>query len=177
MDREPLPTWITKSGLTCLLGDAAHPFLPTSIQGCSQAIEDGAVLATCLAMAHQDQSITSDTKIPTALRAYQRLRYERVKAAQQTGKALREKWHKVDWTKVRQNPESIRMPREDWLLKHDSERFARRMWSRAVAELAGGEKIPMKSLAAGMDSDEFDVEMPPTPLATPNEEIEDPLSG
>lgn len=128
-------------------------------------------------MAHQDSSIKSDAKVPTALRAYQRLRYERVKAAQETGKELRDKWHKADWTKVRENPESIRMPREDWLLKHDSEKFVRRMWSRAVAELAGGERIPTRCLAAGRDSDEFDVELPPTPLATPKEEIENPLSG
>lgn len=133
------------------------------------------MLATCLSLSHQDSTIPSAAKVPTALRAYQRLRYERVKAAQKTGEALRDKWHKADWTKVRQNPESIRMPREDWLLKHDSERFARRMWDRVVAELAGGEEVPRRSLAAGRDSDEFDVELPPTPLATPEKEIEDPL--
>lgn len=163
--------------MTCLLGDAAHPFLPTSIQGCSQAIEDGAVLATCLSLAHHDKSIAPGDKIPTALRAYQRLRYERVKAAQATGEALREKWHKADWTKVRQNPESIRLPREDWLLKHDSEKFVRRLWTRVVAELAGGAEIPRTSLAAGRDTDEFDVEMPPTPIATPREEIDDPMNA
>lgn len=100
-----------------------------------------------------------------------------MKAAQKTGEELRDKWHKADWTKVRENPESIRMPREDWLLKHDSERFVRRMWIRVVAELAGGEEIPRMSLAAGRDSDELHIELPPTPLATPKEEIEDPLNS
>lgn len=100
-----------------------------------------------------------------------------MKAAQATGEELRDKWHKADWTKVRQNPASIRLPREDWLLKHDSERFVRRLWRRVVAELAGGEEIPRTSLAAGRDSDEFDVQLPPTPLATPQEEIDDPMSA
>jgi 2-polyprenyl-6-methoxyphenol hydroxylase-like FAD-dependent oxidoreductase len=30
--RDPLPTWVSKHGHTALLGDAAHPFLPTSVQ-------------------------------------------------------------------------------------------------------------------------------------------------
>jgi len=29
--RDPLPTWISQNGRTALLGDAAHPFLPTSV--------------------------------------------------------------------------------------------------------------------------------------------------
>jgi 2-polyprenyl-6-methoxyphenol hydroxylase-like FAD-dependent oxidoreductase len=29
--RDPLPTWVSQQGRTALLGDAAHPFLPTSV--------------------------------------------------------------------------------------------------------------------------------------------------
>jgi len=29
--RDPYPTWISKGGHAALLGDAAHPFLPTSV--------------------------------------------------------------------------------------------------------------------------------------------------
>jgi len=29
--RDPYPTWISKRAHTALLGDAAHPFLPTSV--------------------------------------------------------------------------------------------------------------------------------------------------
>ena len=149
-----------------MLGDAAHPFLPTSIQGCSQAIEDGVALATLLSLSHFDHCVPSPDKIPTALRAYERLRYERVKSAQKLGKQVRDMWHKADWNKVRQNPGSIKLPREDWLLKHDSEKFIRRMWRRVLAEFAGGPRIPLVSLAANRESDEFDVEMPQEPAAT-----------
>ena len=31
--RDPLPRWVSDGGRTCLLGDSAHPFLPTSAQG------------------------------------------------------------------------------------------------------------------------------------------------
>lgn len=172
--REPLPTWVTKSGLTACLGDAAHPFLPTSIQGCSQAIEDGAALATCLALAHADSSISPKEKVPTALRTYQRLRYERVKSAQKKGEEVRDMWHKADWSKVRQNPDLIKLPRPDWLLNHDCERFIRRLWPKAMRELTHGEAIEHKLLAAGPESYEFEqaTEMPPTPATTPKEEVE-----
>jgi salicylate hydroxylase len=46
-DREPLPDW--RIGRVVLLGDAAHPMMPFYAQGAAQSIEDGYVLAGCLA--------------------------------------------------------------------------------------------------------------------------------
>ena len=51
-DRDPLPTW-TRGRIT-LLGDAAHPMMPTLAQGAAMAIEDGAALARHLAGARDD---------------------------------------------------------------------------------------------------------------------------
>ena len=51
------------------MGDSAHPFLPTSVQGASQAIEDGVTIATVLKLAG------STTQVPTALLAYENIRY------------------------------------------------------------------------------------------------------
>ncbi len=45
-DRDPLPQW-TRHRVT-LLGDAAHPMLPTLAQGAAMAVEDSYVLARCL---------------------------------------------------------------------------------------------------------------------------------
>ena len=42
-DRDPLPQW--SAGRLTLLGDAAHPTMPTLAQGANMAIEDGYVLA------------------------------------------------------------------------------------------------------------------------------------
>jgi salicylate hydroxylase len=59
-DRDPLPQW-TQRRVT-LLGDAAHPTMPTLAQGANMAIEDGYVLARQLAV-HSDD-------IDAALAAY-----------------------------------------------------------------------------------------------------------
>jgi salicylate hydroxylase len=58
-DRDPRPQWT--SGRVTLLGDAAHPTMPTLAQGANMAIEDGYVLARALAQ-HDD--------VDTALAAY-----------------------------------------------------------------------------------------------------------
>jgi salicylate hydroxylase len=59
-DRDPVPEW-TKGRVT-LLGDAAHPTMPTLAQGGNMAIEDGYVLARSLAR-HSDD-------VAAALRGY-----------------------------------------------------------------------------------------------------------
>jgi 2-polyprenyl-6-methoxyphenol hydroxylase-like FAD-dependent oxidoreductase len=59
----PLTRW--RSGHTVLLGDAAHPMLPTLGVAGGVAIEDSAVLGECL---------TAEADIPTALRTYERRR-------------------------------------------------------------------------------------------------------
>lgn len=66
--RDPLPRWVSDKGRIALLGDSAHPFLPTSAQGATQAMEDGVVFAVCL------KRIGDKKKIPAAVRAYEAIR-------------------------------------------------------------------------------------------------------
>jgi salicylate hydroxylase len=70
-DRDPLPVW--GDGPVTLLGDAAHPMLPFMAQGACQAIEDAAVLASCL------RELTDPEP---ALRRYEDLRRERTARVQ-----------------------------------------------------------------------------------------------
>jgi 2-polyprenyl-6-methoxyphenol hydroxylase-like FAD-dependent oxidoreductase len=98
-----------------LIGDAAHPFLPTSIQGASQSIEDGVVLASCLELAGKQ-------KVPLAVKIHEKIRYERVHKAQATGVKTRERWHKANWDEIRKTPEAIHLAREAWLLNFDAEK-------------------------------------------------------
>lgn len=70
-DRDPLDRWT--DGRISLLGDAAHAMLPFFGQGAAQAVEDAAVLASCLRGA-------SRGSLAQALEQYERLR--RPRAAQ-----------------------------------------------------------------------------------------------
>ncbi len=67
LDRDPLPRWT--DGPVTVAGDAAHPMFPFFAQGAAQAIEDGAVLAGCLAEGVADPA--------AALRRYEALRRPR----------------------------------------------------------------------------------------------------
>lgn len=66
--RDPLPTWVSKKRRILLLGDSAHPFLPTSAQGATQAMEDGTTLAICLRRAGKDN-------VQAALKTHEEIRY------------------------------------------------------------------------------------------------------
>ena len=112
--RDPLPTFISPKARTALIGDAAHPFLPTSIQGASQAMEDGVVLAACLDKAGKD-------KVQEAVRVWERIRYDRVHKIQKTGITTREQWHKADWDAIWKDPQSMHLKREAWILDFDAE--------------------------------------------------------
>ncbi|MGX8910322.1 FAD-dependent oxidoreductase [Streptomyces netropsis] len=75
LDRPFLEQW--GDGPVTLLGDAAHPMLPSLGQGGSTAIEDAVVLAQCLA-SHSDPV--------AALRAYENTRRERTRFMVETSR-------------------------------------------------------------------------------------------
>ena len=76
-DRPPLSRW--GRGRVTLLGDAAHPMLPSLGQGANSAIEDAVVLAHAVAT-HSDPE--------TALRTYERRRLRRTTALVDGSRAL-----------------------------------------------------------------------------------------
>lgn len=127
--RDPLPTWISPKGRILLLGDSAHPFLPTSAQGAAQAVEDAVTVAVCLKRGGKNQ-------VPQAVRTHENIRYERVRAVQKTGETTRDMWHKVDWAEVKKNPESIKFPRQAWIIDHDAEKNAEDLYDEASAHVA-----------------------------------------
>lgn len=51
---------------------------------------------------------------------------------QKTGETTRDMWHKADWDKVKENPKSIHLPREDWILGHDAEKHANEVFDEVV---------------------------------------------
>jgi len=66
--RDPVRQWVSKTGRIVLVGDAAHPHLPTSGQGGAQAIEDGATIG---ALVHK----LGKENLPSAFKAFEKLRY------------------------------------------------------------------------------------------------------
>lgn len=82
-DRDPRPGW--SRGRVTLLGDAAHSMLPFMSQGAAQSVEDGYLLARCLAASPQD--------VPAALARYEGLRFERTRRVQLGSRANGEVFH------------------------------------------------------------------------------------
>lgn len=74
-DRRPMTSWGASwgRGRVTLLGDACHPTLPFMAQGAAMAIEDGAVLARCLAVGDD---------VAASLERYESLRQSRTAGIQ-----------------------------------------------------------------------------------------------
>ncbi|OCK75424.1 FAD/NAD(P)-binding domain-containing protein [Lepidopterella palustris CBS 459.81] len=115
--RDPVRKWVSDKGRVCVVGDAAHPHLPTSGTGGASAIEDGATIATLV-----DKAGKGD--IPLALRSYQALRYERTALTQRMGWETRHRWHQTDWEEVAKNPAFLKLPQPAWLNGYDAEQYA-----------------------------------------------------
>ncbi|KAK4162419.1 hypothetical protein QBC43DRAFT_321899 [Cladorrhinum sp. PSN259] len=133
--RDPLPTFVSpREGRIAVIGDAAHPFLPTSVQGASQAMEDGVVMAACLDIAGKE-------RIKEAVKVWERIRYERVHKIQKTGVQTREQWHKADWDAIWKDPDSLHLKREEWILNFDAEKDTYERYEEVKRELETEEKL------------------------------------
>lgn len=114
--RGPIATWLPRqtSPRMIVLGDAAHCHLPTSGQGASQSIEDGAAIAACLDKARGDVSL--------ALRVFERIRFNRQHVIHMSSVVNREEYHKIEWTRelVAAHPDILAIPRPDWIIEHDA---------------------------------------------------------
>ena len=115
-DRPPLPHWHDKH--VVLLGDAAHPMLPSMAQGAVQSIEDAYVLTQCLKEA-------GDDGIPRAISNYFDERIQRVTKVQRVSAQNLRLFHKSSlpaqilsygpiWLAGKLAP-SLVQKRNDWL--------------------------------------------------------------
>lgn len=116
-DRAPLPRW--RDGNVVLLGDAAHPMLPSMAQGAVQALEDAWTLAAVLDGADMEG----------ALQRYFDLRIDRVSRIQTGSAANAQMFHKASAVgrigfygpmalAARIAPGAIHA-RQDWVYRHD----------------------------------------------------------
>jgi salicylate hydroxylase len=105
------------SGTIALLGDAAHAMLPFAAQGAGMAVEDGAVLAKCLAEGAGDTAAA----VTAALKRYARLRRSRVARVQRAARQAGRIYHLTglaamarDFTIKAIGPERM-LARQDWI--------------------------------------------------------------
>jgi salicylate hydroxylase len=119
MVRGPMPRW--SRGRIALLGDACHPTLPFLGQGAVMAIEDGYVLAACLARYRDDAA--------AAFARYEAIRRERTAAvvrkshemrAQAFSPALADP-HQEGAAQIAREWQEVRVrERLDWLYVYDA---------------------------------------------------------
>jgi len=113
LDRAPLTRWTR--GTVTLLGDAAHPMFPFFGQGAAQAIEDGAVLARCLAADQADPA--------AALRRYESVRMPRTTRLQEVSHARAHVNHLPDGPEQRARDASFSgvdpLAASAWIYAHD----------------------------------------------------------
>ncbi len=100
-DRDPLTHWTR--GRVTLLGDAAHPMMPTLAQGASITLEDAYTLARSVAR-HADDALQ-------ALRAYERERIDRARRVQLQARD--------QFNNNRKQPAPPPLSR-DWIFVHDA---------------------------------------------------------
>jgi salicylate hydroxylase len=102
-DRDPLEAWTR--GAVALLGDAAHPMMPTLAQGAAITLEDAYVLARALAR-HRDDPIAG-------LKAYEAERLPRARDVQLQARQ--------QFLNNRQKPAPPPLSR-DWIFQYDATR-------------------------------------------------------
>ncbi len=91
LHREPLPRW--SDGRVVLLGDAAHPMLPSLAQGAVQAMEDAQSLAHHLAQ-HPTGGAVHQDAIARACTAYFAARHGRTARVQRESAANLSRFHR-----------------------------------------------------------------------------------
>jgi 2-polyprenyl-6-methoxyphenol hydroxylase-like FAD-dependent oxidoreductase len=141
--RAPLETWLPKGKhpRVIVLGDAAHCHLPTSGQGASQSVEDGAAIAVCLDKAKGDVSL--------ALRVFERIRFNRQHVIHMSSVSNRNEYHNVEWTPqfVKEHPEALTLRRPDWILEHDARANAEKHFDHLAEDVKSGKRGTLFELA------------------------------
>ncbi|GCB20109.1 3-hydroxybenzoate 6-hydroxylase 1 [Aspergillus awamori] len=118
MWRNPQPRWASPGGRVVQIGDAAHPFLPTSASGGTMAMEDAYSLAACL-------HIFGKNHVSLATKVHNHLRN-------------REVFHNTDWDAVAKNPQIMGKMVGNWLVYHDPEQYVYENYGACAEHLLKG---------------------------------------
>lgn len=125
--RDPLPQW--SNGRVVMVGDAAHPVLPTSGSGAAVAIEDSIALTRCLARFPGDHA--------AAFKDFQARRQPRTTRLLISSRADLTTYHEVNPVKI-----AARAPMNRAIMRLDPTGFHRLGWLYAYDEVAESAKDP-----------------------------------
>jgi salicylate hydroxylase len=175
-DRDAFDHW--HEGRICLLGDAAHPMLPTMGQAASQAFEDAAALSSCFRLHGSD--------VYKALLHYERVRHYRATRFQFASKFLFKHLEPEDSPERRAILKALD-ERDYPLFNHDQRAGNDMNWIYAFDARNVGDKLPLKKLgpwdfrarkAAGDARREIaqNLWVPPVPLAGDRKVTRDELA-
>jgi salicylate hydroxylase len=134
-DRDALENWT--EGRVGLLGDAAHPMLPTFGQGAAQSFEDAAALGKCFEL--------HGTDIYRALLHYERVRYYRATRFQFASKFLFKHVEPEDTPQRRQILKALD-ERDYPVFDHTERAGSDDSWIYAFDARNIGDKLPIKKL-------------------------------
>ncbi|KAJ3545772.1 hypothetical protein NM208_g2352 [Fusarium decemcellulare] len=149
--RDPAKKWASDNGRIVLVGDAAHPHLPTSGSGAGQAFEDAATIGTLIG----EKGITN---LPVLFRAYENLRYERTSLTQRLGWETRHRWHQTDWNAVKANPTLVKMPQPEWLYGANAIRYTIDNMDAAIDNVEKGTPFISTNVPEGHEHEDWSVE-------------------
>ena len=134
-DRDAFEYW--QEGRICLLGDAAHPMLPTYGQGAAQAFEDAAALSSCFKL--------HGTDVYSALLHYERVRHYRATRFQFASKFLFKHLEPEDTPQRRQILKQLN-ERDYPVFDHEERAGDDDSWIYAFDARVVGDKLPLKKL-------------------------------
>lgn len=117
------------------IGDAAHLFLPTTVNGGTQALEDGVSLARCLRLAVEKHGVGA---LPGRAKVHNVLCIDRVAAIESTGMERTKKYRQVGFEKMKKNPELVRNEPAQWQIEHDPQLYAEEQFDDCFACLKSG---------------------------------------
>ncbi|RAK93183.1 FAD/NAD(P)-binding domain-containing protein [Aspergillus costaricaensis CBS 115574] len=130
--REPMQTWLSPRRRMMVIGDASHAALPSSGQGASQAIEDGAVLAIAL-------ELSGKQDVPLALSVGMAIRHARASVIQRGAPLVLKSMMKTTCRDLRKDLSGVTPPHPSWIFDHDCQEYTYREFAKAANSILTGQ--------------------------------------
>lgn len=149
-----MQTWLSPHRRMMVIGDASHAALPSSGQGASQAIEDGAVLAIALELSgKQDVPLalsvgmairyanrpSKATNPSLAVMAYLFYRHARASVIQRGAPLVLKSMMKTTCKDLRKDLSGVTPPHPSWIFDHDCQEYTYREFAKAANSILTGQ--------------------------------------